>query len=278
MQMSVQQLHQVSQIADSLVANYLAEAGLTVRQFVVLDCVGANSGISNVGIVAETRIDRGTVSDIVERLSKRQLLARERTKYDTPDVFDASHHLGRDGPSGRPARLRGCRRTTPECALRGGPAGIYPITRGHRERVRADQQRTSRRTGPFREIGIPMTYGERLAVGAQPHPAIWLVPATLLLIATFALPEGYDTFLRIVVFAAGAYLTYFEFRLSNGNIVWAVVFGGLTILFNPIAPIALAREIWFYLNIAAACFLFVHWLIVKQELTPSSHASFGRMD
>lgn len=80
---------------------------------------------------------------------------------------------------------------------------------------------------------------------------ILAAPAVMCLLALLPLPYGYYTLLRIVVCGAGAFGAYKAFEKPETQ-VWAFALGGLAILFNPIIPIHLTREIWAPIDIAAA--------------------------
>jgi uncharacterized protein DUF6804 len=67
----------------------------------------------------------------------------------------------------------------------------------------------------------------------------------LLLIGLAPLPYGYYTFLRILVCASCIYLAK---KYHNRFTARSIIFGLLGILYNPIIPIHLTREIWTWLN------------------------------
>ena len=56
------------------------------------------------------------------------------------------------------------------------------------------------------------------------HPAVWLAPAVLLVLAVFPLPYGYYTFLRICICGASAYLAFREWDNESSVGLWVVVF------------------------------------------------------
>lgn len=77
--------------------------------------------------------------------------------------------------------------------------------------------------------------------------------AALSLIAIFHLPYGFYIFLRISVCAcsiATAYLTFNDPKFKF--IAWISI--AIAILFNPIIPIHLNKEIWSFFNVAVAAF------------------------
>lgn len=66
------------------------------------------------------------------------------------------------------------------------------------------------------------------------------VVAIVMLVLSFApMPIGYYTLLRIVVCGAAAYLAY-----ESGNGPWRWIWGAIAIVFNPIFPLYLGRDIW----------------------------------
>ena len=78
---AVHLLHRASRVADAVFGRLVGSA-LTPRQFVVLATVAENEGINQMAIMEATGIDRSSVAELVERLVKRKLLQRRRTKRD----------------------------------------------------------------------------------------------------------------------------------------------------------------------------------------------------
>lgn len=69
------------------------------------------------------------------------------------------------------------------------------------------------------------------------------------------LPYGYYTFLRIIIFASNIYL--FVAALNKGKIGWCWAFGLIGLIFNPIFPLHLGREIWVTVDVLVSIFFFV---------------------
>ena len=87
---------------------------------------------------------------------------------------------------------------------------------------------------------------------------IYGATALMCLIAVFPLPYGFYTLLRLTVSVAGV-LAAIELK-STDNFLW-VLFGGIVLLFNPLFPVYLDREIWFPIDlIVAGCF---GWLVFR---------------
>lgn len=75
--------------------------------------------------------------------------------------------------------------------------------------------------------------------------------AGLLLVALAPLPSGFYTLLRFVV-TIGAFLVAKE-EYKNGINIWVIVFGLMTIIFNPLIPVYLhSRELWAPIDIIGA--------------------------
>jgi len=75
-------LHRAGQCAGVLFQVEMARGELTPRQFAILASVAADEGASQARLVEKTGIDRSTLADVVRRMLKKGLLARERTKND----------------------------------------------------------------------------------------------------------------------------------------------------------------------------------------------------
>jgi DNA-binding MarR family transcriptional regulator len=75
-------LHRASQRADGLFASQVRPSDLTPRQFVVLQAVADNNGLSQTDIMAVTGIDRSSTAALVGTLVKNGWLKRRRTRRD----------------------------------------------------------------------------------------------------------------------------------------------------------------------------------------------------
>lgn len=82
--------------------------------------------------------------------------------------------------------------------------------------------------------------------------SLWQKPvhtaaAVMLLLALLPWPYGYYQLLRVVICIASCIITWQVFRAKRTG--WMVI---MTILFNPIAPIFLTRDVWALVDIIAA--------------------------
>ena len=66
-------------------------------------------------------------------------------------------------------------------------------------------------------------------------------------------PYGYFTLLRFVVCITSGYIGYTAYRLNKE--FWMYSFGLLTILFNPIVPIHLSRDMWVVIDFLVGLFM-----------------------
>ncbi|MDY0388017.1 MAG: hypothetical protein RBT65_12995 [Methanolobus sp.] len=88
----------------------------------------------------------------------------------------------------------------------------------------------------------------------EPLKIVNIALGVLLLLAILPFPYGYYTFLRLAVFIGGSFLAYqLYLRESVG---WAVVLACMAILFNPLIPVYLTREIWLPIDLLCAGLLF----------------------
>jgi hypothetical protein len=104
---------------------------------------------------------------------------------------------------------------------------------------------------------------------------VWLVPISLILVALAPLPYGYYVFLRIVFCIAAAYLAWSEHQEAKSINAWIVGLVILAILYNPLVPIHLTREIWSVINLATVLFLGAH-MIKRYKRSARNVAAGGR--
>ena len=75
----------------------------------------------------------------------------------------------------------------------------------------------------------------------------FVVPAAMSLLALMDMPYGYYQLLRLVVAVAAAFLAVAAWQ--RGAHVAVIAFGLLVLIYNPIAPLHLKREIWQWVNL-----------------------------
>jgi predicted membrane protein len=92
---------------------------------------------------------------------------------------------------------------------------------------------------------------------------ISIVSVIFLLLAVFgSWPYDFFTILRFVVAGGAAYLCYRAYQGKEEHKM--VVFGAVTILFNPFLPIYLSRSIWQVIDLATAG-IFLYFTYRKNE-------------
>ena len=64
------------------------------------------------------------------------------------------------------------------------------------------------------------------------HPAVWIAPAALLILALLPFPYGYYVLLRLVVCGTAALLSYDEYGLRGRVSGWTMVLAGVALRFN----------------------------------------------
>jgi len=81
-----------------------------------------------------------------------------------------------------------------------------------------------------------------------------IISSSILFIALLdGLPYGYFQFLRFFTMFVGAYLAYQAYKDKQEG--WTWLFGAVAILFNPFIPLALGRDIWWFLDLITGIIL-----------------------
>lgn len=96
-------------------------------------------------------------------------------------------------------------------------------------------------------------------------PPVWLSWAIGIacLVAILDMPYGYYQFLRLVVTAYAAYLSYVYFRDGRAEIAWAFAF--LALIYNPVFPIAMTKGVHAIFNILTAAAVFGELYIIRSR-------------
>ncbi len=83
----------------------------------------------------------------------------------------------------------------------------------------------------------------------------------MLLLGILDFPYAYYTLLRIVVTVVSAFAAYNA--VENDQQPWMIIFGAVAILFNPIIPIYLNKEIWVVIDVIVAGLFGVSVFVLK---------------
>ena len=98
-----------------------------------------------------------------------------------------------------------------------------------------------------------------------------LIAATMLLLALAPWPYGYYQLLRFVVCGVGVYVAYTAYNWQKTWAVW--VFGFIALLFNPLIPIHLSRELWQPIDVICAILFIVSLFAVRLPTNNKLHKS-----
>ncbi len=96
----------------------------------------------------------------------------------------------------------------------------------------------------------------------RPHLIPALIAAGLLLGAIAPLPYGYYQMLRWVVGGIAIYMAYKSYSWEKRWATW--IFGIVAVLFNPVVPIHLTKEIWQPIDGVCAVFFGSSILFLKE--------------
>lgn len=97
----------------------------------------------------------------------------------------------------------------------------------------------------------------------RPHLIPALLVAVMLIVAVASLPYGYYQFLRWVTCVTAVYIAVMSYTWNKKWATW--VFGAIAILFNPLFPIYLTKEIWRPIDIFAAILFIVGIFIIGKQ-------------
>jgi DNA-binding MarR family transcriptional regulator len=75
-------LHRANQCATLLFEAEAGAKGLTATQFALLTAIAENEGVSQMGLVQRTGIDRSTVANVARRMVGKGLIQRKRVRSD----------------------------------------------------------------------------------------------------------------------------------------------------------------------------------------------------
>ena len=85
----------------------------------------------------------------------------------------------------------------------------------------------------------------------------------ILLLAIADLPYGYYTLLRIIVTIVAGITAFIASEQENQ--FWMILFGAIAILFNPIIPIYLDKDVWVVIDVIVAVLFGISTFTVKTE-------------
>ncbi len=99
-------------------------------------------------------------------------------------------------------------------------------------------------------------------VEKRPHLIPGLIAAVMLLLALVQLPYGYYQLLRWVVCGVSIFLAYTAYDWKKTWATWLFVV--IALLFNPLIPIYLSRELWQLIDMVSSILFFAAILILRK--------------
>ena len=96
----------------------------------------------------------------------------------------------------------------------------------------------------------------------RPHLIPSLIAAVMLLLALAELPYGYYQLLRLVVCGVSIFVAFTAYSWQKMWAMW--LFGLVALLFNPLIPIHLSREIWQPIDVICAILFIVMAFVLKK--------------
>lgn len=85
--------------------------------------------------------------------------------------------------------------------------------------------------------------------------AIVISVALLFLAMIEGWPYGFFTLLRLVVFGTTVYLSWLAYKSKRQSWIW--IFGFIALVFNPLIPLHLGRDLWIVIDLLVAVFLII---------------------
>lgn len=94
---------------------------------------------------------------------------------------------------------------------------------------------------------------------------IILLPIIMLGLALFSMPYGYYQFLRIVVCGISGLIAYGLCAKENKNwLFWGYI--AIAIIYNPIAKITFAKDVWVFLNIITIIYYLGTYKLINEKI------------
>lgn len=130
-----------------------------------------------------------------------------------------------------------------------------------------EQTRQLRHSLPDRFLGFAIVVANKGILRVMdkfanpPRSILCAICAGMLLFAVSKHGYGFFTALRFLVCGSSTYVCWEAF--SSKQAWWAVGFGAIAVLFNPVMPIHLDRNIWEWIDIGVAALFGAVWAFAK---------------
>jgi len=98
------------------------------------------------------------------------------------------------------------------------------------------------------------------------------IPAVLLIISNLVIfPVGFDTFVKMIICFSSGTIIFYGFKSAKGINETIVIFSLILILFNPVVPIYLDRELWLLINLlTSGIYIYGYFNVLKNTKISSS--------
>ena len=93
--------------------------------------------------------------------------------------------------------------------------------------------------------------------------AVIISVAMLFLALPSLFPYGYFQLLRWVIAGTAVFSGYISYELNNK--IWIWIMGIIAILFNPIVPIHLEKDVWIVIDVVVAILMLTSLRFIKNE-------------
>ena len=98
------------------------------------------------------------------------------------------------------------------------------------------------------------------------------IPAGLLIASNLiTFPVGFDTFIKMIICFSSGTIIFYAFKSAKGINETIIIFSLILILFNPVIPIHLERELWLLFNLlTSGIYIYGYFNVLKNCKISSS--------
>lgn len=86
-----------------------------------------------------------------------------------------------------------------------------------------------------------------------------IIVCVFLVIAIFRLPYGYYKLLRVIVTGIAIYFCYLNYEINR--LLWIWIMGIIALVFNPLIPFYLGKEVWIIFDLGASAVFGIHYFL-----------------
>ena len=101
------------------------------------------------------------------------------------------------------------------------------------------------------------------------------IPAGLLILSNLiTFPVGFDTFVKMIICFSSGTIIFYAFKSAKGINETIIIFSLILILFNPVFPIYLEKELWLPINLFTSGIYIYGYFNVLENTKISSSKKF----